>query len=131
MTHNSSLLCLHPASPLGVGEAEPLQGQLGNDRRPFHGLRDPGRLSPRENNRGIGPQLLPEARHEMRNEPPVPLHDADMEAGERVTPHRLGGLLSSRLVRRQGDLVVLTLFGVVIARLYRAAIAFLGLKVTG
>jgi hypothetical protein len=45
--------------------------------------------------------------------------------------HRLGGLLSARLVRREGDLVALTFFGLVIARLYRAAIAFLGLKVTG
>jgi hypothetical protein len=68
----------------------------------------------------------------------LPMTDAELSANYRqgqglgwIMRHRLGGLLSTRLVRRQGDLVALTLFGLVIARLYRAAIAFLGLKVTG
>lgn len=67
-----------------------------------------------------------------------PMTDAELSASYRqgqglgwIMRHRLGGLLSTRLVRRQGDLVVLTFYGVVVARLYRAAIAFLGLKVTG
>jgi hypothetical protein len=67
-----------------------------------------------------------------------PMTDAELSASYRhgqglgwIMRHRLGGLLSARLVRRQGDLVVLTFPGLVIARLYRAAIAFLGLKVTG
>jgi hypothetical protein len=67
-----------------------------------------------------------------------PMTDAELAASYRqgqglgwIMRHRLGGLLSTRIVRRQGDLVVLTFFGLVIARLYRAAIAFLGLKVTG
>jgi hypothetical protein len=45
--------------------------------------------------------------------------------------HRLGGLMSARLVRRQGDRIVLTAAGAIIGILYRAAIAVLGLKVTG
>jgi hypothetical protein len=67
-----------------------------------------------------------------------PMTDAELSASYRhgqglgwIMRHRLGGLLSARLVRRQGDLVILTFPGLVIARLYRAAIAFLGLKVTG
>jgi hypothetical protein len=68
----------------------------------------------------------------------LPMTDAELSANYRqgqglgwIMHHRLGGLLSARLVRREGDLVALTFFGLVIARLYRAAIAFLGLKVTG
>jgi hypothetical protein len=45
--------------------------------------------------------------------------------------HRLGGLLSTRLVRRKDDRIVLTPAGALIGVLYRAAIAVLGLKVTG
>ena len=48
-----------------------------------------------------------------------------------IMRHRLGGLISTRLVRRQGDFIVLTLPGAIIALLCRAAIAVLGLKVTG
>jgi hypothetical protein len=39
--------------------------------------------------------------------------------------------MSTGLVRRQGDRIVLTSTGAIIAMLYRAAIAVLGLKVTG
>jgi hypothetical protein len=67
-----------------------------------------------------------------------PMTDAELAAGYRrgeglgwIMRHRLGGLLSTGLVRRQGDLIVLTSTGVLVARLYRAAIAVLGLKVTG
>jgi hypothetical protein len=48
-----------------------------------------------------------------------------------IMRHRLGGLMSTGLVRRQGDRIVLTSTGAIIAMLYRAAIAVLGLKVTG
>ncbi len=67
-----------------------------------------------------------------------PMTDAALAASYRqgqglgwIMRHRLGGLISTRLVRRQGDLIVLTLPGAIIALLYRAAIAVLGLKVTG
>jgi hypothetical protein len=67
-----------------------------------------------------------------------PMTDAELAARYRrgqglgwIMRHRLGGLLSARLVRRRGDLIVLTTIGAVIGRLYRAAIATLGLKVTG
>jgi hypothetical protein len=67
-----------------------------------------------------------------------PMSDPELAASYRrgqglgwIMRHRLGGLLSARLVRRQGDLIVLTLTGALVGRLYRAAIAFLGLKVTG
>ena len=48
-----------------------------------------------------------------------------------IMRHRLGGLMSTGLVRRQGDRIVLTSTGAIIAMLYRVAIAVLGLKVTG
>jgi hypothetical protein len=48
-----------------------------------------------------------------------------------IMRHRLGGLLAAGLVRRQGDRVVLTGVGALIGILYRAAVATLGLKVTG
>ena len=48
-----------------------------------------------------------------------------------IMRHRLGGLMSARLVRRQGDRIVLTPAGALIGMLYRAAIAIFGLKVTG
>jgi hypothetical protein len=68
----------------------------------------------------------------------APLSDARLAASYRqgegvgwIMRHRLGGLLSARLVRRQGDRVVLTGAGALIGILYRAAVATLGLKVTG
>jgi hypothetical protein len=67
-----------------------------------------------------------------------PMTDAQLAANYRqgqgvgwIMRHRLGGLLSTRLVRRQGDCIVLTSTGAIIGILYRAAIAVLGLKVTG
>jgi hypothetical protein len=48
-----------------------------------------------------------------------------------IMRHRLGGLLSTRLVRRKDDCIVLTPAGALIGVLYRMAIAVLGLKVTG
>jgi len=48
-----------------------------------------------------------------------------------IMRHRLGGLVSTRLVRRQDDRVVLTPAGATIGILYRMAIAILGLRVTG
>ncbi len=64
--------------------------------------------------------------------------DAELAAGYRhgkglgwIMRHRLGGLISARLVRRQSDLIVLTPTGAIVARLYRVAIAILGLKVVG
>lgn len=67
-----------------------------------------------------------------------PMTDAALAASYRqgqglgwIMRHRLCGLISTRLVRRQGDLVVLTLPGAIVAILYRTAIAVLGLKVTG
>jgi hypothetical protein len=48
-----------------------------------------------------------------------------------IMRHRLGGLLSARLVRRQGDRVVLTPAGAIIGILYRTAVAALALKITG
>ena len=66
------------------------------------------------------------------------LSDAQLAASYRqgegvgwIMRHRLGGLLSAWLVRRQGDRVVLTGAGALIGILYRAAVATLGLKVTG
>jgi len=68
----------------------------------------------------------------------APMSDAQLAASYRqgegvgwIMRHRLGGLLSARLVRRQGDRVVLTGVGALIGILYRAAVATLGLKVTG
>ncbi|HKF10916.1 MAG TPA: hypothetical protein VKB89_19675 [Xanthobacteraceae bacterium] len=68
----------------------------------------------------------------------APMSDAQLAASYRqgegvgwIMRHRLGGLLSARLVRRQGDCVVLTGAGALIGILYRAAVATLGLKVTG
>ena len=68
----------------------------------------------------------------------APMSDAQLAASYRqgegvgwIMRHRLGGLLSARLVRRQGDRVVLTGAGALIGILYRAAVATLGLKVTG
>jgi hypothetical protein len=67
-----------------------------------------------------------------------PMTDAELAANYRqgegvgwIMRHRLGGLMSARLVRRQGDRIVLTPAGATIGILYRAAIAVLGLKVTG
>ncbi|MGE5779074.1 MAG: hypothetical protein ACM30D_07175 [Hyphomicrobiales bacterium] len=67
-----------------------------------------------------------------------PMNDAQLAASYRqgqgvgwIMRHRLGGLMSARLVRRQGDRIVLTPAGAIIGILYRAAIAVLGLKVTG
>jgi hypothetical protein len=67
-----------------------------------------------------------------------PITDAELAARYRhgeglgwIMRHRLGGLVSARLARRQHDLVALTPAGVIAARLYRAAIALLGLKVAG
>jgi hypothetical protein len=67
-----------------------------------------------------------------------PMSDAQLAASYRqgegvgwIMRHRLGGLLSARLVRRQGDRVVLTGAGALIGILYRAAVATLGLRVTG
>jgi hypothetical protein len=48
-----------------------------------------------------------------------------------IMRHRLGGLLSAGLVRRQGDGIVLTGTGAIIGILYRAAVAALALKITG
>jgi len=48
-----------------------------------------------------------------------------------IMRHRLGGLLSAGLVRRQGDRVVLTPTGTIIGIVYRAAVAALALKITG
>jgi hypothetical protein len=48
-----------------------------------------------------------------------------------IMRHRLGGLLSTGLVRRKDDCIVLTPTGALIGVLYRVAIAVLGLKVTG
>jgi hypothetical protein len=68
----------------------------------------------------------------------APMSDAQLAASYRqgegvgwIMRHRLGGLLSARPVRRQGDRVVLTGAGALIGILYRAAVATLGLKVTG
>jgi hypothetical protein len=68
----------------------------------------------------------------------APMSDAQLAASYRqgegvgwIMRHRLGGLLSARLVRRQGDRIVLTGAGALIGILYRAAVATLGLKVTG
>jgi hypothetical protein len=68
----------------------------------------------------------------------APMSDAQLAASYRqgegvgwIMRHRLGELLSARLVRRQGDRVVLTGAGALIGILYRAAVATLGLKVTG
>jgi hypothetical protein len=68
----------------------------------------------------------------------APMSDAQLAASYRqgegvgwIMRHRLGGLLSAWLVRRQGDRVVLTGAGALIGILYRAAVATLGLKVTG
>lgn len=68
----------------------------------------------------------------------TPISDAVLAASYRhgegvgwIMRHRLGGLISARLVRREGDLIVLTFTGAVLGRLYRAAIAAFGLKVTG
>jgi hypothetical protein len=67
-----------------------------------------------------------------------PMTDAELAASYRqgeglgwIMRHRLGALLSVRLVRQKDNIVVLSLTGLVVARLYRAAIRFLGLKVTG
>jgi hypothetical protein len=67
-----------------------------------------------------------------------PMTDAELAASYRqgeglgwIMHHRLGALLAVRLARRQGELIVLTLTGLLVARLYRAAIGFLGLRVTG
>jgi hypothetical protein len=67
-----------------------------------------------------------------------PMSDAQLAASYRqgqgvgwIMRHRLGGLMSARLVRRQGDRIVLTPAGTLIGMLYRAAIAVFGLKVTG
>jgi hypothetical protein len=67
-----------------------------------------------------------------------PMTDAQLAASYwrgqgvgRIMRLRLGGLISARLVRRQGDRIVLTPTGVIVGILYRAAIAVLGLKVTG
>jgi hypothetical protein len=67
-----------------------------------------------------------------------PMSDAQLAASYRqgegvawIMRHRLGGLMSARLVRRQGDRIVLTPAGAIIGILYRAAIAVFGLKVTG
>jgi hypothetical protein len=67
-----------------------------------------------------------------------PMTDAELASSYRqgqgvgwIMRHRLGGLMSTRLVRRQGDHIVLTPTGAVIGVLYRAAVAVLGLKVTG
>lgn len=67
-----------------------------------------------------------------------PITDAQLAASYRqgegvgwIMRHRLGGLMSARLVRRQGDRIVLTSTGAIIGILYRVAIAVLGLKVTG
>jgi hypothetical protein len=67
-----------------------------------------------------------------------PMSDAQLAASYRqgegvawIMRHRLGGLMSARLVRRQGDRIVLTPAGEIIGILYRAAIAVFGLKVTG
>jgi hypothetical protein len=67
-----------------------------------------------------------------------PMSDAQLAASYRqgegvgwIMRHRLGGLLSAGLVRRQGDRVVLTPTGTIIAILYRAAVAALALKITG
>ena len=67
-----------------------------------------------------------------------PISDAVLAASYRhgegvgwIMRHRLGGLISARLVRREGDLIVLTFTGAVLGKLYRAAIAAFGLKVTG
>jgi hypothetical protein len=67
-----------------------------------------------------------------------PMTDAELAASYRqgqglgwIMRHRLGGLIATRLMRRQGDVIVLTLPGAIIGMLYRAAIAVLGLKVTG
>jgi hypothetical protein len=48
-----------------------------------------------------------------------------------IMRHRLGGLLSTGLVRRKDDRIVLTPAGALIGVLYRVAVAVLGLKVTG
>jgi len=67
-----------------------------------------------------------------------PMSDAQLAASYRqgegmgwIMRHRLGGLLAAGLVRRQGDRVVLTGAGALIGIVYRAAVATLGLKVTG
>jgi len=66
------------------------------------------------------------------------LTDAQLAASYRqgqgvgwIMRHRLGGLVSTRLVRRQDDRVVLTPAGATIGILYRMAIAILGRRVTG
>src|SRR5207249_10623688 len=65
----------------------------------------------------------------------APMSDAQLAASYRqgegvgwIMRHRLGELLSARLVRRQDDRVVLTGAGALIGILYRAAVATLGLK---
>jgi hypothetical protein len=67
-----------------------------------------------------------------------PMTDAQLAASYRqgqgvgwIMRHRLGGLMSTRVVRRQGNLIVLTPVGAIIGILYRMAIAILGLRVTG
>src|SRR6266481_5397706 len=67
-----------------------------------------------------------------------PMSDAQLAASYRqgegvgwIMRHRLGGLLSAGLVRRQGDGIVLTGTGAIIGILYRAAVAALALKITG
>jgi len=59
---------------------------------------------------------------------------ASYRAGEGVgwiMRHRLGGLLTAGLVRRQRNRIVLTPTGAIIGVLYRAAVAALALKTTG
>jgi hypothetical protein len=67
-----------------------------------------------------------------------PVTDAELATGYRhgeglgwIMRHRIGGLISARLVRRQGDRIVLTPGGAIVAMLYRAAIAVFSLKVAG
>jgi hypothetical protein len=67
-----------------------------------------------------------------------PMTDTELAAGYRrgqglgwIMHHRLGRLISARLVRRQGDRIVLTFAGALIARAYRVAIVVVGLEITG
>jgi hypothetical protein len=67
-----------------------------------------------------------------------PVTDAELAAGYRhgkglgwIMRSRMSGLISARLVRRQGDLIVLTPGGAIVAILSRVAMTVFSLKVVG
>ena len=66
-----------------------------------------------------------------------PVTDAELAASYRhgglgcIMRSRIGGMISARLVRRQGDLIVLTPGGAIVAILSRVAMIVFSVKVVG